>query len=323
MSPKNHLASLALAATCAMAVNPTIGWSDTRPYDSSGDPGGHASRPATAMSGTTRDREQREREQMRQWLREFDGKYQDLYAGKDTASDYGANDFPTKLVSEIAPAKANAAAARAQHRRSYADLNRAIRWELEDFKNDPKLKAALAEQDQAYEAFQAARGKVIGEIANDPTYQAAVSLRDDLGNDIESLHSQRTKDEEQIIAVASVKLMHASVARDLEAAALAASEEVQAARQRLVTATANVLELRNEFNRGLRGNAEVQTARNTFEDSRIARLAADAYLVGAIEAAGAAIDYAYYVHRYDQYRYVNYVPAYDYYDNDYRYRLRY
>jgi hypothetical protein len=114
------------------------------------------------------------------------------------------------------------------------------------------------------------------------------------------------------------------VVRDLEAAALANNEEVKQARQRLVDATARIFRIRNEFNRTLRSNSAVQTARGQYEDARVAQLAADAYLIGTLDAAEIAIDYAYYVHRYDRYRYQ---PVYDHYNygygGGYGYRLRY
>jgi len=291
-------AFLSAAVLVAMACGPAL--AETRNYDDSP----LSSRPSAA---------ERDREDLQKWLRDFDSKYQ---------GSNDAGDFPSQQVNLIPGAMANAAAARSESSQSYSDLNRVIRWEADDFANSDEMKAAVNEMDAAYEAYQAERERVLTKLAEDPVYLSALSLRDEMGDDLTNLHAQPKKDESHILAVASVKLTHASVARDLESAALASDRGVQDARARLVAAGDRITELRADFNRSLRKNDAVQSARMAYQASRTARLAAEGYLEGAIQSANAALDYAYYVHRYDKYKYLSYGRSY-YPCYDYPYMVRY
>lgn len=244
----------------------------------------------------------------RQWLENFDRQYGLVVNG---------NDYPAGVVEKVPGAMANAAIARAESRQQYAELNRVIRWKAEDFENSAAFRATVRELDDAYEAYLAARDRVLRKLEDDPAYRAAVALRDQMGSDIKDMRAAAAAahddDEGQaaILAVASVKLTHASVARDLEAAALSNDADVIAARRQMVDAARKLSDARDDFLRDLRRSDEVARARDSFGDARIARLGAEAYLRGAIDAARSAVDYSYYIHRYDRYRSSPYHGLYD------------
>ena len=68
------------------------------------------------------------------------------------------------------------------------------------------------------------------------------------------------------------------------------------------------LEFRNcaQFDENVRTSAQVVDARRNLEDARIANLATDAYFWATLDASKVALDYAYYMHRYDYYKYASY-----------------
>lgn len=248
--------------------------------------------------GTSAERRQHD---ARQWLDDFDRKY-------STVTSY--NDYPSAQVDKVPAAAAGAATARAQQSQSYSDLNRVIRWQVEDFENTPELREARQELDDAYTDYLAARDRALGRLADDPTYRAAVNLRDQMGANLSELHAMREKDHGSIVAVANVKLTHASVARDLEAAALGNDAQVSAARKRMIDASNKLSQLRGDFRRQVQRDEQVAQARDSFNDARIARLGAEAYLHRSIQAARSAVDYSYNLHRYDRYRYSGYDDGY-------------
>jgi hypothetical protein len=64
-----------------------------------------------------------------------------------------------------------------------------------------------------------------------------------------------------------------------------------------------VAALRDGFEKSLRENQNFKAARDELEEARIARVTAETYLKGASLAAREALDFSYYLHRYDYYRY--------------------
>jgi hypothetical protein len=134
-------------------------------------------------------------------------------------------------------------------------------------------------------------------------------VRDDLAN------------EDNIAAMATVKLRVGTDASGMERDALAGNYKVKQARADLATASARVTALRDQFDRQLRDNPDLKRVREDLEDARIARVTAETYLLGADLAAEFALDYSYYLHRWDYSRYGHY---YDYgYGYPYYYRANY
>jgi hypothetical protein len=98
----------------------------------------------------------------------------------------------------------------------------------------------------------------------------------------------------------------------MEREALNGNDRVRQAREELAKASGKVSELRGNFERSLRENDDLKQAREDLEDARLSRLAAETYFLGSNYAAGLALDFSYYLHRYDYNNYPRYGYGYGY-----------
>jgi hypothetical protein len=261
----------------------------------------------------------------------------------------GPIDFPAAQIQDLVEANARAATARQMYRRVESALNAGVRSAVRDFEQSAQLKEAMAAEQQAYDALQDARREALRDVVANPKYQAMQDLRDTLTQKIadrrdgvdapplprlvstttpttEPVNSRlRVRDETEaannIAALATVKLRVGTDARGMERDALAGNDKVKQARADLATASAKVTALRDQFDRQLRDNPDLKRIREDLEDARIARVTAETYLLGADLAAEFALDFSYYLHRWDYNRYGRY---YDYgYGYPYYYRVNY
>jgi hypothetical protein len=261
----------------------------------------------------------------------------------------GPVDFPSAEIHDLVEANARAATARQMYRRVESALNAGVRAAVRDFEQSAQLKEALAAEQRAYDALQDARRDALRDVVADPKYQAMQDVRDTLTQKIADRREGvdappvprrvfttepatepagqwlRLRDElaaeDNIAAMATVKLRVGTDARGMERDALAGNDKVKQARSDLATASAKVTALRDQFDRQLRDNPDLKRVRDDLEDARIARVTAETYLRGADLAAGFALDFAYYLHRWD---YNRYSPYYDYgYGYPYYYRVNY
>jgi hypothetical protein len=239
----------------------------------------------------------------------------------------GPQDFPTDLIHDAVVANTRAATARAMYRRAESAMHAAARAAQRDFEQSKELKEALAEEQRAYDALQDARREALKDVIDDPNYQRMqyrrdllteriIQRREGAGETIMRVSAgprlvstevagprALPADDETIISIATVKLRVGSDVSALEREALADNEKVRQARSELVAAGAKVSALRGGFDRSLRENADFKAARDELEEARIARVTAATYFKGASLAAREALDYSYYLHRYDYYRY--------------------
>ena len=217
------------------------------------------------------------------------------------------SDYPAAEVQTVPIARARAATARAEQDQMLADLHATVDHLREDFNYSEPMLAALREENTAYFAYDDARRKVLESVSTDPTYRAMISLVVTLKDKLEDERPRGPKpsaeDLERLMATATLKLSYASAASAMESAALSADEHVQTTRNRLVVAGQKTASLRTDFERSIRRSAEFLAARRNLDDSRIARITAEAFLDGAIDARDFAMNYAYYIHRFDQYSY--------------------
>jgi hypothetical protein len=216
-------------------------------------------------------------------------------------------DYPAAEVQTVPIARARAATARAEEDQLMNDLHATVDRMWEDFNDSGAMTSAVKEENDAYFEYDDARRKALETLSNDPTYRAMVSLVMTLKTKLEDERPTSKKplpaDLERVLATATLKLSYASAASAMEAAALAADERVQETRARLVSAGQKTATLRSDFARHVHRSQEFLAARRNFDDSRIARITADAFLDGAIDARDYALNYAYYIHRFDQYSY--------------------
>ena len=235
----------------------------------------------------------------------------------ERSEDY-RSDYPAGDVRYFVMANRRAARARAEFRLAENHLNQAVRDEQAAFDNSRDMRDAVAQEKKAYDEYTAARANALKGVVADPKYQAAVQLRDDLTEQIRQRRSNRTLTHEAMLALASQKLSYASDARAMETVALDNDANLKEARQRMVEASRRVSDLRARFDSSVRDNPRILAARRNLEVARVEHLTAEADLRGAIIAGGAALDYAYNLHRYDFAR--PYPGAYDYGYNYYRTR---
>ncbi|MBV8781796.1 MAG: hypothetical protein JO353_10400 [Phycisphaerae bacterium] len=215
-------------------------------------------------------------------------------------------DYPAAEVQTVPLARARLASARAEQDLMMSDLHSTVDRLWEDFDYSQPVVDARKEEDAAYLEYDDARRKVLESLSNDPTYRAMISLVVSLKMKLEDERPTKTptpEELERLIATATLKLSYASSASAMESAALAADERVQSAHARLVAAGQKSAALRADFERSLHRSPEFLAARRNYDDARVMRLTADAFLDGAVNARDVAMAYAYYIHRFDQYSY--------------------
>jgi hypothetical protein len=234
----------------------------------------------------------------------------------------GYNDYPAAEVQAVPVARAQAARARAEFDLAQLNLHRWIDRAWDDFEHSREYLDATAAEKRAYDEYRRERDRVLARLDQDSTYRAMVDLIGDLRTRIERERGGRnpTQDQiEQTLALATLKLGYASTVSAMEAAALTADNAVQDARNRLTEAGARAREIRGNFARGVRRDGQFLAARDNADQLRITRVVTDNFLEGAINAREIALDYAYYLHRWDQYRY----SQYGIYSNPYAYPIGY
>jgi hypothetical protein len=273
-----------------------------------------------------------EREQERQQANDKDW----FRAPVRDGHDHGAADFPSGEVHDAVVAYTEAAGARAMFRRAESSLAATVRLAYKAVESSPELRDAQAVEQKAYEAYLAARDEALKDVVASEKYKAMQDLRDNLGEQIADRKDAVARDferraderrpgerpsavrlvamesaaahaqQESVMAVATLKMRVASDARAMEREALANSEKVRQARQDWAAASAKVAALRADNERKARDNPDIKKAAQAVEDARIARVTAESYFRGADLAAGEALDFSYWVHRYDYYRYNRY-----------------
>lgn len=218
----------------------------------------------------------------------------------------GYSDYPAAEVQAVPQAFAAAAQARAERELSLDMLRRAVDRIRDDFEHSPEYLDALAEEKVAHDAYSQARHRALRKLSSDSGYRALVDMVVDLRDKIEREHpgTKATPEQlEDILAIASVKLGYASNASAMEAAMLTADSDYQNAREKLLKAGAKLEIFRGKFERDIRRNPEFLAARVASDRAKIAKITTAAFLDGAVYARNIALDFAAYLHRWDQYKY--------------------
>jgi hypothetical protein len=214
--------------------------------------------------------------------------------------------WPGVEVRAIPGAMTHRAIARAEYRRAQSGLDLMILTMRKAFERTRDYAAALAEEQEAFAQLERERNEALRSVREDPSYQASLSLRQSLTDQIANTREDRRPYDGEVMAMAEVKLGYASTASQMESAALAADPDVQQARERLRRASARMSELRAQYDLEVRNSPELEVRRRNVQDARIAKLASEVYYTGVRRVAEAAVDYAYHTRRYDQYKYLSY-----------------
>jgi hypothetical protein len=238
-------------------------------------------------------------------------------------SGYGSG-YPAPEVEAVPMAYARSVNLRAEQDQMLSELHLTVDRLREDFNYSPEMIAATREQDAAFLAYDDARRKVLESLSSDPNYRALISLVVSLKQKLEDERpgpKPTPEDLERVLATATLKLSYASAASAMEVAALSADDNVMQTHARLILAGNKVGQMRQDFERQIRRDPEFLAARRNLDEARIARLTADAFLSGAVDAREVAMDYAYYLHRFDQYSYTPVGYGYPQYPYGYGYGL--
>lgn len=220
-------------------------------------------------------------------------------------------DFPSTEVRGAVDAHARAAFARAQYHRLQDLLNSSIREMQYGFEHSAELVDAQKAEQQAWNDYVSARREALRPVREDPKWQSNMSLRDSLSEKIADRRGDDHPDMRQIVALATVKLDYAQVARDMEVAALKSNTQVTDARSKLMAAGARVQSMKDDFDKKVRSSTQLADIRKSIDDARIQFITAEAYRDGAVDAANEALDYAYYKNRFSS-SYAGYGAPYGY-----------
>jgi hypothetical protein len=289
-----------------------------------------AAAPATRLADLTPD-QRRQRANDDDWFR----------APVQPGQAAGPADFPSAEIHDAVVANTRAAAARAMFRRAETALSAAVRGAVRSFESSAEYRQAVADEQRAYDVYLAARRDALRDVTADAKYKAMEDLRQNLSEQIAGRRQSsqeavdrlvsvrlvsaneavRTPPPDSLVAMAELKMRVGSDARAMERDALEGNDKVRQARADLAAAGARLAELRARSDETARNNPDIARARTDLEDARVARVTAETYLRGANRAAGEALDFAWWNHRYDYNRnlYDGYPPYYGYGYSSYSY----
>jgi hypothetical protein len=239
-----------------------------------------------------------------------------FWGGNNSNADT-ASAVASQLVAETVTAVPPAAAARVVARWEYFGAGQALnakhREFQQKFEESPELVKAQAEFDAAWDNLELVRTKVLAELSQSPSYQAAMKLRDTTTDKIREEAQAKKPDRDKIMALADLKMDYAAPARFRETMELSKSDEYRSARARLFNASRDLTLLRKSFASQVRDSIDLAALRDAKQASRIKMLGAAAYHDASLEARAIALNYA---DRTQRVRRSNYFSSY----NDYGYR---
>jgi hypothetical protein len=217
------------------------------------------------------------------------------YHPTNYSDGYGRSFYPATELRALPPTAAQAAAAKAELSKAESALSIAVVDVLRAYKRSPELREAIHEERQAWAEYKAARENALADLKTDPVYQAAVTLRDMLGNDIARARENDETTLRQLMVLAQAKLSYAGSVSAMDAAAAGADPAFQSARKRLIEAGQRLTDLRNRFDDAVRSDSAVLAARKAVSEARVAVVATSAMYAEARTVASIALDYAYHL----------------------------
>lgn len=210
----------------------------------------------------------------------------------------GYNDYPSSDVYNYVIARTRAITAQAMFRRAESELTIAFRDARRAFETSQAYQDAVREERVAYDELNNTRRKSLRSLADDMKYQHLALLRQDLTEQIARRRAAHNISQEEVLAMATLKMNYATDMRAMEAQVIAGDGgQVKAAQDRLVAAGSRLATLRAKYDESLRTSPEILAARRNLEDAKLVRLIADANLTGSAYATDQALEYAYFLHR--------------------------
>ncbi len=233
----------------------------------------------------------------------------DAYRGYNGNNGNGyTNDYPAYEVNVVPGARANAVRARLEMEQIQTNMHRWIERSWDDFMHSRDYVDAAATEKKAQDEYARERERVLKRLRDDSNYHALTDL---IAETSERIERERPRDMakanqmalDNFMALATLKLGYASTLSAMETAALSADDGVKNALNKLRDTAGKTRDMRSGFQREVRRNPDFLAARARYDDARINRVVASAYLESLLNARCIALDYAYWVHRWDQYRY--------------------
>lgn len=225
-----------------------------------------------------------------------------------------ADQLVAQTVTAVPQARADATVAKWTFRKLNHDLTLLSNFMLKDFRDSEEYDAAFTDFQNAYDDYEATRAKALASIRANEKYQAILSMRKNVSEQIADEHDQKEPDAERLVSLAGLKIDSISDFRERERDALAADTNVAAAKQKLVAAGKKLAKIEKTFAKTVRNDDKLTELRQSREDARIAMLASAAYLDESRTARDIALRYAYVARGYDRY-----IPRLSSYDNGYGY----
>lgn len=208
--------------------------------------------------------------------------------------------FPAAETREVLFARARSVIARYEMDRSRQRLGEYIERQNRKFERSESFTAALAVEDEAWAAYQAAQASVLARLMSDETYRAHVALVSDLSAEIKNVAFEQSTVSDavngvdpMVLSMARTRLGYATRATELRAAALASDPAVVEAKAKLAVASARVRAMREDFQNNLRDDAAVLALREELHSTRTNAVATAAYEALARDLSRGAIRYAY------------------------------
>jgi hypothetical protein len=209
-------------------------------------------------------------------------------------------DFPQRLAGEIPDAAARKTYTRMMLWRATADLSNTFTRMRFEFEHSSDQKELIAQEQDAFSAYQSARNAVLARLATDTDYQAVVELRDELDRRITDLQKIEGITPDSIAPLAEEKMNYARTASAMEAKALAQDPQVDAAREQFVAAGTRLAQARRDFDEQLHYHPAVEAARTNVADAKVAAATSAAYSNTLVRVSNVAMNYAYFLHRHSQ-----------------------
>lgn len=243
------------------------------------------------------------------------GDYRSAPPGMNGAGMNGAGDpyrgyvtdYPATEIQAVPVSRAEAVRARAEYNLTQDRLHRWIDRSWDDFENSREFVDASNAEKTAAANYERERKRVVDRLMQDSGYRALIDLVAEMRGKIDQNRPRGVKatfdETENSLAMATLKLGYASTATAMEAAALAADQGVQDARTKLMDAAAKTRDMRRDFDRRVRRDPQFLASQATLDQARVNRVVSGAFLESAINAREIALDYSYYLHRWDQYKY--------------------
>jgi chromosome segregation ATPase len=144
------------------------------------------------------------------------------------------------------------------------------------FESSPELTAAQANVDQARDALDTEKNRVVAGLADDPDYQAAVQQRKTAQAAIDQAHESTDVSQDQIADLAEQSMQAKTAVNKMESQAMADDSAATAAKSKLASATSDLATLREKFADSMKTNPDWIAARKKLDDAIAAASAASA-----------------------------------------------